>query len=432
MSKCEPEQKIKDLNLREEQLRALLDELKRRHEDTEALIERITPSMTGMVRRAIRDSGGEMAEILGPVMGEAIRVQIRDSRDEMVDTLYPIIGSTIQKAINQFARELQRNIDARLRSTFGAEGIFRRLWARLRGVHASELALRDALPFEIKQVFLIHRASGMLIANSQPENANTDLIGAMLTAIRNFASDAFQADDELDEIQFGGDRIVLKNGAHAYLAVVITGIEPEGFRAQLDEFVSNLHLRYNTSLRDFTGDPQDLPQLQPQLAHLAAALSGREEKRPVTRQQKMTYALAALAGLLFLMTACFYLIFTIRLLPVAFPAPTPTALPTATFNPTSPPTATFTPTASPTPTATASPTLSPASSTPGISIGSVWARVQPGGTGEIVGLLLPNTPVEIHAAQGAWLEVSWQDSEGEHRGWVAAQWIQTAFLTPTP
>ena len=157
----------------------------------------------------------------------------------------------------------------------------------------------------------------------------------------------------------------------------------------------------------------------------------------------MTYALAALAGLLFLMTACFYLIFTIRLLPVAFPAPTPTALPTATFTPTPPPTATFTPTASPTPTATFTPSLShtdsdrfshppPASSTPGISIGSVWARVQPGGTGEIVGLLLPNTPVEIHAAQGAWLEVSWQDSEGGHRGWVPAQWIQTAFLTPTP
>lgn len=436
------EQKIKDLDLREDELRALLDELKRRHEDTETLIERITPSMTGMVRRVIRSSGGEMAEILGPIMGEAIRVQIRDSRDEMVDTLYPIIGSTIQKAINQFARELQRNIDARLRSTFGAEGMLRRFWARLRGVRASELALRDALPFEVKQVFLIHRASGILIADSQPENANTDLIGAMLTAIRNFASDAFQADDELDEIQFGGDRILLKNGAHAYLAVVISGIEPEGFRAQLDEFVSDLHLRYNTSLRDFKGDPQDLPPLQPQLAQLAATLSGREEKRPITRQQKMTYALLALAGLLLLITACFYLIFTIRLLPVAFPAPTSTATftptasptPTATFTPTASPTptATFTPTASPTPTATASPTPQPASTTPGISIGSVWARVQPGGSGEITGLLLANTPVEIHAAQGAWLEVSWEDSEGEHRGWVPAQWIQTAFLTPTP
>ena len=96
------------------------------------------------------------------------------------------------------------------------------------------------------------------------------------------------------------------------------------------------------------------------------------------------------------------------------------------------PTATFTPTATPTPTATASPTPPPASTTQGISIGSVWARVQPGETGEITGLLLPNTPVEIHAAQGAWLEVSWEDSEGEHRGWVPAQWIQTAFLTPTP
>ncbi len=414
------EQKIKDLDLREDQLRDLLDELKRQHQDTAALIERIAPSMSGMVRRAIRDSGDEMAEILSPVMGAAIRAQIRDSRDEMVDTLYPIIGATIQKAINEFAREFQRNIDSRLQTAFGAEGMMRRIWARLRGVRASELALRDAFPFEVKEVFLIHRISGILIAHSHPENINSDIISAMLTAIRSFASDAFQGDNELDEIQFGGDHIILKNGAHAYLAAVISGVEPEGFRAHLSEFVSNLHLRYNNSLRDFNGDPQDLPQLQPQLEQLAVMLDGREEKRPPTRQQKWAYVFIALTGIAFSVVACFYLIFTVRLFPVAFA--TPTAIPTLT--PTSTPTPTLTPTPFPTLTATPSPTPQPDSSTPGISIGSVWARVQPGGNGEVTGLLNENVPVKIHAAQDAWLEISWKDSAGEYRGWVPAEWIQ--------
>ncbi len=430
------EQKIKDLNLRDDQLRELLDELNQQHEDTSALIERIKPSMSGMVRYAIRDSGDEMAEILGPVMGEAIRVQIRDSRDEMVDTLYPIIGATIQKAINEFAREFQRNIDQRLSSTFGAEGMLRRLWARLRGVHASELALRDAFPFEVRQVFLIHRTSGILIAHSDPENINSDIISAMLTAIRSFATDAFQGADELDEIQFGDGHIILKNGAHAYLAAVISGVEPEGFRAKLSEFVSDLHLRNNSALRDFKGDPQDLPALGPQLAQLAAAFNMREEKRPATRQQKLGYALLALTGILFATLICFYLVFTVRLFPVAFSAPTSTPTMTMTATPTLMPTST--PTPLPTLTATPPPTPQPDSSTPGISVGSVWARAQPGGNGQVTGLLLENIPVKIYALQDHWLEISWTDSTGEHRGWVISTWIEPdkpippEFITPSP
>ncbi len=299
------EQSLKELQeqtgLSDEQIRASLEELRRQHADTEALINRITPAMTGMVRRAIRESGGEMAETLGPIMGEAIRVQIRDSRDEMVDTLYPIIGSTIQKALSQFTRELQRNIDARLRSTFGPEGMLRRLWARLRGVSAAELALRDALPFDIKELFLIHRSSGMLIAHSHPKDLqadDADLIGSMLTAIRSFVNDAFQGDDELDEVQFAEDRIVIQNGAHAYLAAVVSGVEPQGFRAALTELVSDLHLRHNSALRDFDGDPASLPNFQPQLAQWVAEQTGRKEKRPLTKKQKIGYALAVLLTLL--------------------------------------------------------------------------------------------------------------------------------------
>jgi len=71
------------------------------------------------------------------------------------------------------------------------------------------------------------------------------------------------------------------------------------------------------------------------------------------------------------------------------------------------------------------PTRQPDSSIPGISIGSVWARVQPGGNGEVTGLLTENIPVKIHAVQDAWLEISWKDSAGEYRGWVPAEWIQT-------
>ncbi len=169
-----------------------------------------------------------MAEALGPIMGEAIRVQIRDSRKDMIEALYPVIGATVQRAVGEFTKEFQRNIDARLKATFGPQGMVRTAMARMRGVSSAELALRDLLPFSIKEIFLIQHGSGLLLAYSHPgstEVADSDLISGMLTAIRDFVHDSFghgDEDKELDEIQYGDERIIIQSGRAAYLAVVIT------------------------------------------------------------------------------------------------------------------------------------------------------------------------------------------------------------------
>ena len=57
---------------------------------------------------------------------------------------------------------------------------------------------------------------------------SSGLIGGMLTAIREFARESFgrgRTDTELDEIQYGDERIILQSGQYAYLAVVIRGVQ---------------------------------------------------------------------------------------------------------------------------------------------------------------------------------------------------------------
>ncbi|RMF42155.1 MAG: hypothetical protein D6755_11795, partial [Anaerolineae bacterium] len=317
----------------------------------DALAESLSPVMSRMVRQTIRNSKEEMAEALGPVMGEAIRVQIRDSRADMVEAIFPIIGETVQRAIAEFAREFQRNIDARLQS-FRSRNFLRTVTARLRGISPAELAMRDALPFRIQEIFLVQHGSGLLMAHSHPgsaEVADSDLVSAMLTAIRDFVRDSFGEegeDAELDEVQYGDERIIVQSGRYAYLAVVVEGVEPEGFRARLRQFVADLHVRHGSALRDFDGDPETLPNLQNILAQLVLDLSGEEEApAPLTPAQRWTLAGGALGLLLFLALGCFYLRFTLALLPVAFPHTTPTATSSPTLTP------------SPTLTSTPSPTL---------------------------------------------------------------------------
>ncbi|RMH00824.1 MAG: SH3 domain-containing protein [Chloroflexi bacterium] len=455
----------------EQELERLRQEFK---EETESLIPRLTAQLSGIISRTIQNSKHEMAQALAPIMGEAIRAQIRKSRDDMVEALYPIIGSTVARAIAEFAREFQRNIDVRLRSTFGPAGLWRTLRARLRGVSPSELALRDALPFAIEELFLIQHETGLLMAHShlrESDVSDSDLISGMLTAIRDFARDSFGQGDveqELDEIQYGDERIIIVNGRYAYLAVVITGVEPEGFRYQLRSYLSELHVEHDEALRDYAGDPATLPDLENSLTQLAESLSAESGPKPMGRTQKLALAGGGLFGILLLGVACFYLQFTIALWPLAFgQTPTATAvIPTATPTSTPSPTATLTPsptttttpsatpTATPTNTSTPLPTFTPTprptntppptvtavpTSPPPITIGAVWAFTNPTTESQQIAAIPANTPVQILAQTGIWVEVSWTDNNNiEQRGWIPLQWIRLTepispdIITPIP
>ena len=408
--------------------------------DAEGLIARVTPVLGDMIGRSIHDSRDEMAEALGPVMGEAIRVQVRESRKDMIDALYPIIGETVQRAVREFGMELQRSVDARLRSS----GLFRSIWARLRGVSPSELALRDSLPFAIQEIFLIQRGSGLLLAHSHhgAEDAmDSDLISGMLTAIRDFVHDSFGHTDgkELDEIQYGDKRIIIESGQLVYLAVVISGIEPDGFHEELHKFISELHVTYEAALRKYNGEPDTLPNLQPKMAELAAGVTDQNVvAKPLKQETRRAIAIGSFILILFLALACFYLRFTIALYPIAFPSSTPTITRTATLTATATSTATFTYTPTNTSTATATPPYTPTlTSTPtrtptplptptpfkAFASTNVWVRPKPSYFSFRIAVLLLGTPVRVLSGYGPWTEVEWVEAGNLQHGWVPARYI---------
>lgn len=431
----EEAQRLKqELSAAETRLGQELESLRRAQDDLDALITRLTPAISGMVADSIRNSPEAMAEALGPVMGEAIRVQIRDSRQEMVEAIYPIIGETIQKALAEFTRELQRNIDARLKTSLSPLDFLRLAWARLRGVPASRLTLRDALPFAVRQLFLVHRQSGLLLAHSHPDQVaatDADLVSSMLTAIRDFVRDSYgsgQGEEELDEIQYGGQRIILVTGSQAYLAAVIEGIEPQGFRAALRDFLTDLHLREARALREYSGNLADFAPASTRLRNLLQAASPRQDSapRPLSRAQKGILAFASAGLLLFLALSCFYLQFTLALLPLAFPPPSLTPTQTFTLTPSPTLTATLTPSLTPTftPRPSATFTLTPA--TTFTLLGNVWLRSGPGAEYPVLLALSQGEQVQRLQTQGEWSLVLWRNTQGQAvQGWLPSLWLQT-------
>lgn len=393
---------------------------------------------------------------VSPILGDAIRRQVREDRDEMVESLYPIIGQLITRAVAEAIRDLARTIDSRMRTSFSPAHFLRHLQARARGVSGAELALRDVLPFEVAEVFLIHRESGLLLLHLPQEQLsasdaedNSDLVSSMLTAIRDFAQDAFGQDQqgELDEIQYGDRRILIEALQHVYLAVVVDGVEPAGFRTKLREQgleVENAHLEV---LREYNGDASQLDSAQPALARLMDEGFGENESADLSSSQKRVAAGLVAVLTLCLLGACLggaiwvrsalkrpaYIV-VVTATPEPFSAATATTVPTST--PAATATQTVTATASPastqtpenTPTMTASPT---ATQTP-----SVTRTAGPAASAQVVvianlraGPSLTSTIIERAAvgstytvlgrnATGGWLQVCCT-TRGD-AGWLAA------------
>ena len=383
---------------------------------------------------------------LVPIFDLLMRRMVRDHRDLLVESLYPVIGALINRAVSEAIANLARKIDAQARQATNIRRIGWRLRARLGGADAPEMALRESLPFEVQEVLLLHRDSGLLVRHEarDPEEAeDRDLLAGMLTAIRGVAEDAFargeREENELDEVQVGDRRLLLEAEAGAVLAVVVDGIEPPDFREVMRRALAEILSTHGAKLGDFDGDVSAFAGVSAVLRPLLAmepAVDG-----PSDGGRGETTALAA-AALVIAALACssFWAAraTALALWPDRAPTPTSTATTSATasalWTPEPTPTArraTATPRPTPTArraTATPRPTPEPKEERLG---GNVWLRERPDGDagrvgvvrrGERIILLARSGPASQEAGAAAWLMIRRLDAQEEGtdvvEGWI--------------
>ena len=414
-----------------DELRAEVDDLERQVTDREALVSTISP-----------------------LLGDLIRRQVRDAREEMIDALYPIIGQVVVRAVQEAIRDLARTIDARMRSTLSPRVLWRRLQARMGGVSGGEMALREALPFAVSDILLIHRETGLLlwhVSGDQEGMPDTDLVSGMLTAIRDFSQDALGGEEEeqLEEIQYGEQRILIESARYAYLAVVVDGIEPPGFQAEMRERVVEISHAHEQVLREYEGDPSPLAPVEASLRSLLTT----SEAQTLSASQRWGMAAVLAVLLVCFVGACLAGRWAWRAAfvsptpvsivfePTQAPSPTSMATVTATAVPTETATATSTATAAPTTTPVpatlaptpVTPTLTPTALFVGaVMTGSAYVRQGPGLDTDLLGLVLERgRSVDIVAVHGNWAQVRWMPQDGAQViGWVPMTWV--GALTPIP
>ncbi|MGD1805958.1 OmpA family protein [Dapis sp. BLCC M126] len=257
---------------------------KKTEQDQQSIIEVLAPLLPAVISYAIQNYPQEIAKALAPEMGAAIREQIKIDRrqisqalapemgtvikdqisleqNSIVDALYPVIGSTISKYMTEAIREINDKIS----DTFSFKGIRRKIQANFRGVSEAELIISEIMVFTVQAVFLIHKESGLVIAEAQHsgrEKLESEMVAGMLTAIRSFVNDCIvQSGDisELNEIEYGDSKIILEVAGHCYLAVVIKGEPNKSFIKELRQTLSNIVIDYGKDIKNFAGDPDTIP-----------------------------------------------------------------------------------------------------------------------------------------------------------------------------
>jgi len=221
----------------------------------------IGPEMSGAIKEQMRIQRDSISEALAPEMGRAIKAQIELERDSMVDALYPVIGSTISK----YMADVIRSINEKVETALSPEGIKRKIRATMQGVSEAELILQESTAFATQAVFLIHKESGLVIAEAQPESEQrmeSEMVAGMLTAIRSFVNDCIVQSgemSELDAIDYGESKILLEVAGYSYLAVVVKGEPQRQFIAQVRQTLGTIVQRYGKQVEEFDGDPATVP-----------------------------------------------------------------------------------------------------------------------------------------------------------------------------
>ncbi len=267
--------KLKIIESQEEIVQAIypiIDQVikNRVEQDRASMGSAIAPAVPVAISQQINFAPEEISEAIAPTMGRAIKKQIQIEQDSIVDALYPIIGSTISKYMVETISAINQQVE----ETFSIKGIQRKITAKLQGISEAELILKQAIPFSIQAIFLIHKASGLVITDIQQSNVQqleSEMVAGMLTAIRSFANDCMTQSDtvsELNTIDYSKSKIILETAGYCYLAIVIQGEASKNFINKIRLTLSHIVKDYGDSIEQFDGNPTTIPSDVHQLVQL--------------------------------------------------------------------------------------------------------------------------------------------------------------------
>jgi len=250
--------------------------------DPEAFAEEISELLPVSIKLML-DKDKISYTALIPIVESALKDSIKRDPKTIADILFPIMMPAIRKAVSEDLKKMIDSLNSTLENGFSPKRLGWRFKAMFSGMSYAEIVLSNAYIFRVRQVFLIHKQSGILLNEiSDGEDSvakDADMVSSMLSAIKDFVQDSFKVEqnNELDTIKVGQFNIWIEQGPGAILATIVEGNAPSGFRTILKETVERIHLKQSYELGHFKGDVEIFKKSDPYLQ--SCILSEQKEKK---------------------------------------------------------------------------------------------------------------------------------------------------------
>jgi outer membrane protein OmpA-like peptidoglycan-associated protein len=251
------------------------------------------------------DDGAKLPKSMVQTTEKAISLSVAEDPVVLSDALFPIIGSAIRKAVERLVAETLFKINAGLEKGLSAKRLGWRFESLRSGIPFYEIALKHTLDYRVEHVFLIHKKTGLLVADAAlpgPSSlADKDMVASMLTAVRDYIKDSLSlAKSEAVNVLSAGDySIFVEEGPLALIALVVRGTADPSVRGLAQDALETVHARMGPQLRAFDGEIEPFEKAVPFLEPCLVSVDrGAKGKKPV-------YAIALLCVLA--AAACFFI-----------------------------------------------------------------------------------------------------------------------------
>ena len=233
-----------------------------------ALQDALSPIVNAIIDSNYESTKEQLTAHIAPLLGPAIKEQVKNQKDDVVDALYPVIGNMISRYVTKTLEEMLSNINAQIQSGLSIKALKRKVRAKMQGVSEAELLLNENASSNIQAIFLIHKDTGIVLAQAQNPNHeinDSDMLASMMTAIRSFVNDWVSQDGEskeLGEIDYSGNKIIIEASAYSYLAVIVEGAAYRATYEKIRDTLGNIVSLYGENIREFEGDLEVFSQLK--------------------------------------------------------------------------------------------------------------------------------------------------------------------------
>ena len=236
------------------QLHRRLDEL----EAPDAQLNSISKYLPEAVAINAR-KGDKLAKALSQTFSRTLDVTVQQDTETMVEGISPLVVPALRRGIRESFRSTRNAIKWALQYGVSLQGIKWQIEAMRSGRSFSEVVLSHTLRYRVEQVFLIHRISGLPLQHVVADSVKAQdgsLVSSMLTAIQDFVQDSFgtKAEEGLATLQVGELTVWIEQGPKAILAAVVRGTPEPELRRVLKETARSIHLQFNAALTFFDGD----------------------------------------------------------------------------------------------------------------------------------------------------------------------------------